>query len=864
MKSDLSNRMQLLTKSAVLGLALIAALCFAAPPSRGQQNLDSTNNQDPKPTATPKKPAPKKQKGFFESIRGDLEFGGRLVELDGDKPGKFQETRQVPKGPFIRNIDLNFEKADSPYFFTFKGQEIGERDERFGVEAGRIGKYRTQFLWDQVPLYYSTGRTLFTSTTPGVLTVDPTLRATLQAVPDAGNPPQTLGPTLPALVRAAVQNAPTIELRVRSDQLLVTQYYRPTKNWELFFRAQQIRLNGTRPKGTGTFARQNVGPAGDGVWESLGMELPEPVDYRTTNLTFGLQYSRPKWRVGVNYFLSLFRDNIPSLTWDNPFRVTDALAIAPAFAVGRNRFARAQQALPPNNDYWSISAYGSVDLPRETQLRGVFTWGKGTQNQDFLPYTLNSAMITANLPAGVPGLFGRPLPQPSLNGEIHTMDQDYALSSKPWKNMHFLLQYRSHSRDNLSPNIVFPAEPAFGDSGERTAIDFYGLPIENLPTSFTRQNTTATWQWDPNKKLSWELEYDWEVWNRKVRDVPRSNEHSVTAKLGYTLLRGVALKGDYNYAHRIPTYYLTQPLTFVPNLAGSPLGGWAATPASRFLRGIPLEFNLLRRFDEDNRIRNNGGVSLEVTRSEKFTYSASYRYLRDDYGKNIYGLQYDVISEVDAQVSYFPTTSQSDVAATSVASWKENTSFYANYSLEQQQSGYRDLGHLIVGATQNVTACCAQFPFANTWDRSSRIKFNMFQFGINTASAGEKTVLDISYGGGFGRDITHTTNPFPPILANSPLTAGAYNYPDVINWQQEVNISLTHKLREGLDLGFTYKFEPYRLDDYYTNNIQPYAGPTLITDGGHASVPVPRQLFLDARFTSMHANVATVFLRYSF
>ena len=34
--------------------------------------------------------------------------------------------------------------------------------------------------------------------------------------------------------------------------------------------------------------------------------------------------------------------------------------------------------------------------------------------------------------------------------------------------------------------------------------------------------------------------------------------------------------------------------------------------------------------------------------------------------------------------------------------------------------------------------------------------------------------------------VPHTVNPFP-ILANSPLQAGAYNYPDVINRQQEAN-----------------------------------------------------------------------------
>src|SRR5437773_12494727 len=55
-----------------------------------------------------------------------------------------------------------------------------------------------------------------------------------------------------------------------------------------------------------------------------------------------------------------------------------------------------------------------------------------------------------------------------------------------------------------------------------------------------------------------------------------------------------------------------------------------------------------------------------------------------------------------------------------------------------------------------------------------------------------------------------------------------------------------------------------RLDDFYTNNLQPYAGPRLAEAGGAGVSQVPRYLFLDARFTSYHANVATVFMRYTF
>ncbi|HKC63557.1 MAG TPA: MtrB/PioB family outer membrane beta-barrel protein [Pyrinomonadaceae bacterium] len=848
MKPDLPKRLRSLVKLAIILSAIIGSTPLAMPSAQTQQKQDAkAKQQETKKPTTPPRRRGKRKVGLWESLKGTFDTGASFRSVRGDKPGKFEENREVPKTFFLRNFKFQFESPDTPYFLNFKGLEVGERDESFGAEVRRVGKFRTQVYWNQIPHSYSTGRT-FHLGADGLLAVNADLRAALQAVPDAGAPASQLGPTLPTLVRQAVQNQATLNLRVRSDQFWLTQSYHPTKNWEFYLRVQHVHLKGTRPQGTGTFAREGNGPAGDGVWETLGMELPLPEDYRTVNLTLGVQYSRPKWRIGFDYHFSQFRNSFPSVTWENPFRVTDALAIAPVFGAGRNRFARAQLALPPDNDFHSFTIHGSIDLPRMTQIRGAVTWGRGTQNEPFVPYTLNSALVSANLPAGVPGLFNLPTPQASLNGVVHTLDQDYAVASKPWKNMRFLFQYKSNDVDNQSPRLQFPALPAFGDSSERIAADWYGLPIENFPTSYTRQNTTASWQWDPRKSLGLELEYNWEIWTRRFLETPRTNEHSIDGKLTYKFIRGVALKADFTYANRIPRNYLTQPLTFVQTLQGSPLGGWVATPTTQFIRGVPLEFNLLRRFDDDHRIRKDGGVSLEVTRSDKFNYSASYRYLRDDYDKNFYGLHYDVLSTFDAQASYFHD---------------DNTFFYAEYSRDQQQTGYRDLGHLIIGAVQDVTACCAQFPIANTYDRASRIHLDTFQFGVNSSTGGEKTVLDLSYVLSFARDRTTTGNPFP-ILPISLRTAGAYNYPDVINRQQEVNLSVTHRLRANLDLGFSYRFEPYKLDDYYTNNLQPYAGARLVTDGGVASVPAGRQLFLDARFTSYHANVATVFLRYRF
>src|SRR5215213_264139 len=436
MGSDFIKRLRSLVKTAICLLAIIFVITGVAPDVLSQRSQGTDTGQTQR-----RRTRARRKKGFLESLKTTIQVGATIRSLEGDRPGKFQETRDFPFGPVLQGIHMKFESAESPFFLEAEGLELGERDRRVSAEAGRVGKVRTRFLWDQLPHYFSDGRTLHVSTAPGFLAVAPAIRARLQAVPNAGASASQLGTALPTQVRQEIQAAAPVQLRVRFGQLLVDQSYHPNKNWELYFRVQYVSRNGTRARPTGTFARENVGPLGDGVWEALGMELPEPVSYGTTNLTFGVQYSRPKWRVGVDYNLSLFRNSIPSLTWENPFRVTDSLAVSPAFSVGRNRFVRGQLALPPDSDFQSIRVHGSVDLPYHTQLRGVLTWGKGTQNEQFLPYTLNSAMRPPNLLAGQPALFDLAPPRASLNGEVQTLNQDYALASKPWDNLRFLLQY---------------------------------------------------------------------------------------------------------------------------------------------------------------------------------------------------------------------------------------------------------------------------------------------------------------------------------------------------------------------------------------------------------------------------------------
>ena len=848
-------------------------------------------------------------------VHATIEIGGPVREIQGGHTAKFQETREVPKGFSIQKLRVDLNSADSPYFLALRGFEIRERDQRFTVDAGRFGKYRTQFVWDQVPHSFGTGQSFLQKTAPGVYQVSPTLRAALQAVtlPDAGRTP--VNAALPTLVRQNLLTAPTTEVRLRRDQATFRQSYQASDKIELHAQFGWLRNRGSRNMSAGTFVRRPVPGNGladiGGAWEGIGQEFLEPIDQRTYNLKVGAQFRGKKFTAGADYDLSIFRNHIGSVTFENPFRVTDEEGCLPnavpppALTCGaQNRFreVRWQNALPPNNDSHTITLWANVDLRPQTQLRGIFSLSYWTQNDPFLAWTLNTAIVPIHWDAL--SLITNPLdvnqlPAKSANGKMRDINQEYALVNRS-KNFRFQAQYRSQSLDNQTPSIRFPGYAAFGDSTWRAPrTDFYNLPIENLDWDFRRQNVDAGFQWDvlPERtpvrspgqvsaasnlrkfNLTWKLDYDWEIWNRKFRDVNRNNEHSIRNQLDFAVnLSGVGknsgatsgvepksvttlrLKADYRFSNRRALAYNTQPLShcftgdpICPSAVGgapvgSPQDSWVVTNQTRMNEGLGIEFNLLRRFDETGRTRHDGTLSLELLKGERTNFSASYRYLGDEYDKSFYGLLFNRFSFVDAQFTH---------------AFENGSYLYASYSREMNRFRYRDLAHLLPNPPAPpgaiVQGTLAQYPIANTWERTSRNSLDSFEFGINAAPQEgklKKWELDLSYALSFARDRITTINPFT-VRADSILHAGANPYPDTVVRRQDVNIAIARHIREDFEIGVRYWYEPYKQDDFSFNTLQPYMHGNLTSD-------TPKYLFQDARYGSYHANVTTVFVRYSF
>jgi MtrB/PioB family decaheme-associated outer membrane protein len=783
--------------------------------------------------AEPAKPAPPQNWHIF------TEFGVSGFDLDGALPGKFQEYRDVPRGFFLRALDLSYLDKDSPYIAWMRARDVREKDQRIEAEVWRVGLFRTELYWDEIPRFYSRSPTLEQLTGPGVLQVSPAIRASFQGAVD-GQPPQNIPPSFFDLVRGELAVAPRVDVGFRRETGSFRQSVSPSDSLELHVGALHIHKSGSRPVGTGTFARQAIGPAGDGIWEALGVELPVPIDDRTDSLNVGTRLSGAKWRVGLDYDYTVFRNAIPSVTYENPFRITDAVATTPGGNVGRERFVRAQLASAPDTDFQRVTIRAGWDFSGDTQARGLFSWSQSKQNDPFLPFTLNTALTSPELPGqSLTSLSA--LPARSLNGKIVTTDQNLAVVSRAIQSMTFRLEYRSEHLDNQSPQFVFPGVSRFGDSYFLTAIDYYNVPIVNRSTSFIRQDGIASWRWDVLSALTTTLEYHWQAWNRTFRDAPRTDENIGKIRLDFTPTKGVTVRADYQYGDRSVGLYRTVPFDYVAST-----NTWVVTPQTRFDPTVPLEFNLLRRYDETARKQHDGSLWADVRMSQELTLSASLRYLRNDYAEGFYGLNFDELRSATAELTWTPG---------------ERGHFYANYSHQQNRLEYLGIGHLIPGAVPGVTACCAQYPIANTWDRDSNSHLDVFLLGVNLATDGERWMFDGSYSISDARDVIHTFNPFP-IQANSPLTAGAYNYPDTKNRYQELLASVTYRIRPGLQVGVRYRYEPYAVDDFYSNNMSAYPQGSL-TAGG-VPVNVQRYIFLNSRYGNYTANQVAAFVKYKY
>jgi hypothetical protein len=389
-----------------------------------------------------------------------------LLGRDNVDSSKFQEYRLVPKGVSMPAFTL--QGSQNGNGFGLFGQNISQQDQRY------FGYADTNWLgvtFDYNSIIHNmgfNGRTLYAETSPGVWNMSGTLRRTLGDAVDAVPTTARIYPfyaDLLAPTLAAANSVDLTSLRQRGDVAF-------DLGKKLPFDLQFTYLREVKTGARGASGGDILGTV------SPVVDAPETMDEITQDIGVRGAYNFKAGSVYARFNRNLYNDRVNALVIDNPFRATDFPYTAATAPGGP---AQARFSTSPDNEA-TRGAFGFLfKMERQTRFAGDMAFNTWTQNEQFLPYTINSVVFTTG---GAPTNTTSSLQAKSFNGKINTSMYNFSFSSRPVEGLGIRLKYRVYDLTNKTNRYVINGDAS--GSPDRTfsavtatAADPYGHATAN-------------------------------------------------------------------------------------------------------------------------------------------------------------------------------------------------------------------------------------------------------------------------------------------------------------------------------------------------------------------------------------------------
>ena len=419
-----------------------------------------------------------------------------------------------------------------------------------------------------------------------------------------------------------------VPLRLHRDTGWFSFRYTPAPAWDLRIGYTLLSDHGRRPLGT-AFYFTNI------------VEVMQPLDSLTHEITASLEYATKNWSLRFAYSGSLYENDINGLIWDNPFRLNDAV-----FGPSRGRLT-----LAPDNQAHTLSLNGALTLPWRSRLTATLSYGWRLQNDNFLPFTINSALTPP------------PLPARNVNGEIIPSLMNYVLTSRPLDKLTVTARYRFYDLNNNTHSLLFPdyvvTDYALAETAWRNLPYAYSTQTLGLETTYRLTSWGAV-------KLGWA----WDKWHRKYREVSNSDEQRLIPAFDLTPTEWLLLRASYTHAQRDAHEY-------------NPFAPEASFPQGETVQNVRLP--TLRKFDEATRTQDGIKFLAQVTPVSTLSLALSVNFGSNDFTRSEFGLLWNSYVSPAIDLVYSPTP---------------RLNFFANYTWEQytyrQRSRERQVAGVVV------------------------------------------------------------------------------------------------------------------------------------------------------------------------
>jgi MtrB/PioB family decaheme-associated outer membrane protein len=548
-----------------------------------------------------------------------------LTPSQTESRAKFEEYGAVHSAPFLDWINLQTGTRDGRYALDFWGRSVGVNNQAYELNVSKIGEHYMSLAWEEIPHLISTSaKNIFGGVGSTFLTVDPTLRALLNAqLPNAAanNP---AGDAARTNIQNLINNAATpLELATRRDRASAGYRWTPTPETEATIEYSNEHRTGTRPVGIAYGWGTAPSPR-----PTNPVEVPQPLDDRTQNIAARVERAHMEFlglRItsNVNYNGSVYDNSLKQLDVQNPFCFTCNVLTGGPGGFGPQML---RLGLYPDNNANAITWNTAVDFPF-LKARNVTTFQFNQMRQ-------NDAFVNT----GTNGLAAPPVTTQngtivgSLNGEVNTLLWNDVLTFQPDKDVKVTVRGRHYSIDNLTPSLHIE-NWIFGDSGCASGAPNpitgqcpAGNARNSLPIAYTKDNASGETTWRATKWATVGGGVYWERYDRKFRDVDVTNEGTAKVWIDVAPEEQVRARVSYQFGER-------RYKTYDQELFVTDVGLQSSEPASN-----------MRRYDIANRNRQKGDALLELSPGGSFTFTPNLGFRLDDYPDPVFnplGVRHD-------------------------------------------------------------------------------------------------------------------------------------------------------------------------------------------------------------------------------
>ncbi len=737
-------------------------------------------------------------------LEGEAELGGRTVSGDFGS-AKYGEYRELRPGIFGRG---NFLLEDGERRNYLRGwlEDVGERDERYTLEAGRWGYGRLTLDYAELPhLYSNKARSPFVSVGSSLL-LDDQLQTSIQRLGAMGAAVQSAG------LRSALSDAPGRSLEFRLRTAGADAVIEPIPGIELYADYGIQDRKGTRPLSLGFGS-----PGGTFV------SFAAPIDEQIHEANAGIRLARETWNLELGYTGSFFENDLTSITVDNPLRAMDA----------SGNPSRGRLSADPDNSAQNVRLSGAVSLPVDFPLRltGTVSWGIRQQDEDFLCHTVNTAFLPTpdTCPIGVSAMLA--LPRSSLDGDVRTFLSNFVVTARPHPRLNLTGRWRLYDYDNHTPELVFPDHVV----NDATYADETRISVAN---EFRRQNADLDAAWRLGAGFTLHLGADWEQWSRSHdREVRRLDEYGGEVALDWRASPRLLFRAGYEFGIRRGTDYDTY-----AHLRETVL------PTEFDADAVTGQFTELRKYDEADRERDEVALMARFTPHEDWMLSFSGSWKQYDYDQTLYGLTELEQLGLSGDVSWSPLP------------WLSISTWYAFEDIRREQtSRWRPRGF-------SPPIMVVDDPL-NDWFSVSKDQVHAAGLRFDLVLVPDLLDATLGYTLQHARGKTRSYGvegfaPFPPGSTTAADGGNAVNYPGLLDVLQSFEASLRYHVTDHLTVQGAYRFERFDLDDFRHDDLDPFE--PLSNISGSGVVSPSRDVFLGNRVEDYDAHIFALSVIYHF